>query len=219
MNHNTPVYSVFLDASKAFDKVNHHLLFKKLISRKVPMCFIRLLQFWYSKQTMFVKWGGLFSEPFNVSTGVRQGGVLSPYLFALYIDELSHSLNRVKAGCYIGNSSLNHILFADDLCCFCPSLDGLRKLLQVCYKYASSHDIVFNCKKSFGMLFSPKNFKLIHKPKLLIGNSHIRFVKTVKYLEVYLDSSLADDIDINRQVRSLYCTANKLETKFYKMLK
>ena len=49
---------------------------------------------------MQIKWGKhfSFSEPFHVSNGVRQGGVLSPYLFAVYLDDLSNELNNIKAG-------------------------------------------------------------------------------------------------------------------------
>jgi len=48
-------------------------LFEKLIQRKVPMCFVRILKHWYKEQTMQIKWGKHFSEPFHVSNGVRQG--------------------------------------------------------------------------------------------------------------------------------------------------
>ena len=120
----------------------------------MPTCFIRILYYWYSKQNMKVKWGNCLSSPFSVSKGVRQGGVLSPYLFALYIDDLSVKLNCVKAGCFLGNSRLNHIIYADDLCCFSPSLDGLQDLLNVCSNYAVEHDITFNCSKSVGVNFS-----------------------------------------------------------------
>ena len=83
------------------------------------MCFVRLLKHWYKEQTM-QKWGKYFSELFHVSNGVRQGGVLSPYLFAVYLDYLSNELNTIKAGCYIGEVLLNHLMFADDICVFCP---------------------------------------------------------------------------------------------------
>ena len=86
---NTCVFSVFLDATKAFDRVNHYKLFKKLNARHVPTCFVHLLQYWYAHQTMQVKWGNRLSESFLITNGVRQGGVLSPYLFAIYIDNLS----------------------------------------------------------------------------------------------------------------------------------
>ena len=104
--------------------MNHYKLFKKLNARHVPTCFVRLLQYWYAHQTMQVKWGNRLSESFLITNGVRQGGVLSPYLFAIYIDNLSMELNKLQAGCCIGNILINHILFADDLCCFSASLDG-----------------------------------------------------------------------------------------------
>ena len=70
------VFSAFLDASKAFDRTNHNLLFAKLIKRNVPMCIVRLLLCWYRQQTMKVKWGTNYSSPFTTTNGVKQGGVL-----------------------------------------------------------------------------------------------------------------------------------------------
>ena len=64
VEHNTCVFSVFLDSTKAFDQVNHHKLFKKLIMHHVPACFVRLLQYWYAHQIMQVKWGGSFPSLF-----------------------------------------------------------------------------------------------------------------------------------------------------------
>ena len=70
-------YLCFLDASKAFERINHDTLFKKLVNRNVPAYIVRLLVFWYSHQQMFVKWGNVMSSVFTVSNGVRQGGVYS----------------------------------------------------------------------------------------------------------------------------------------------
>ena len=71
---------------------------------------------------MQIKCGKHFSEPFHVPNGVRQKGVLSPCLFAVYLDDLSNELNNIKTGCYIGEVLLNHLMFAYDVCVFCPSV-------------------------------------------------------------------------------------------------
>ena len=62
---------------------------------------------------------------FSVTNGVRQSSILSPYFFAVYIDDLSKKLNKIKVGCFVGKSLVNHLLFADDLCCFFPSIHGI----------------------------------------------------------------------------------------------
>ena len=154
------VFDVFFDSFKAFDKVDPNLLFKKLIFQNVPLWFISLLCYWYKTQMMKVRWNNSFLDSFFVSNGVCQEGILSPYLFFLYIDGLTYNLNSVEAGCYVGNYYLNHIMFADDTYLLSSNLVGLQDLLSKCYKYAQSNKMLFNYCKSFGMLFAPKNFYL-----------------------------------------------------------
>jgi len=67
-----------------------------------------------------------------VSNGVRQGGALSPYLFAVHLNDLSNELSNIKAGCYVGEVLLNRLMFADDICVFCPSVRWLQRILDVC---------------------------------------------------------------------------------------
>ena len=80
---NGSIFTCFLDASKAFDRVKHSILFQKLIDRGVPGpgYNVRLLIYWYSNQTMTIimciRWSGKLSEHFGVTNRVRQGGVLS----------------------------------------------------------------------------------------------------------------------------------------------
>ena len=66
-NRSTSVYVAFLDASKAFDKINHWLLFKKLIERQMPLYLVTILCYWYRHQVMFVRWGSSLSTGFRVT--------------------------------------------------------------------------------------------------------------------------------------------------------
>ena len=109
------MYSCFLDASKALDRVNHWTLFRKLLNRGVPVVLIRILLYWYRTQTFCIKWGSTTSDFFYVSNGVRQGGILSPYLFIVYIDELSNMLNSAGIGCHIHNYCTNHVFYVDEI--------------------------------------------------------------------------------------------------------
>ncbi len=69
---------------------------------------------------MMVRWGNNVSSPFMVINGVRQGGILSPYLVNVYMDDLSRELNACKIGCINGAMLINHLMYADDLVIMCP---------------------------------------------------------------------------------------------------
>ena len=97
------------------------------------------------------------SEPFHVANGVRPGGVLRPYFFAVYLDDLSLEPGNIKAGYYIGGILLNHLTFVDDIYVFCPSVRGLQSILDVCQADAESHGIIFNCSKTVCMTFKAKS--------------------------------------------------------------
>jgi len=166
------------------------------VNLRIDLCLcIFYAYFWYTNQTMTIKWSNCLSNSCHVSNGVCQRSVLSPYLFAIYTDDLSYKLNKINVGCFVGNQKLNHIMYADDLCCFCPRLSGLKKLLTVCLSYAAAHNIVFNVNKSFGIMFSVKYCNEF-KPDLPLAGNVIKFVNSVKYLGVFQTSTLTDDCDI-----------------------
>ena len=144
---NSNIYSSYLDVSKAFDRVNHYLLFKKLVLRGVPHYIVRMLIFWYCHQKLFVRWNNVLSEGFTVSNGVRQGSILSPYLFCIFMDDLSLILNNVMTGCVVDEQRINHLMYADDIVLFSPSISRLRQFLLQCELYGESHDILFNSLK------------------------------------------------------------------------
>ena len=92
------VFACFLDASKAFDLVNHGILFKRLLDKHMPHPLVHFLLSWYQSQFMSVRWGDCLSAPFSVSNGVRQGGILSPILFTIYLDDLLTGLSNLGVG-------------------------------------------------------------------------------------------------------------------------
>ena len=104
------MFMCFLDAAKAFDRINHGKHFIKLQERGVPTYLIRILHYWYSRQTMQVTLGKTISNPFPVTHGVRQGGILSPVLFKLYMDGLSREIEECKTGCMVGNQLIKGIV-------------------------------------------------------------------------------------------------------------
>ena len=71
--------------------------------------------FWYTKQETIVRWGNTLSSSFQIVNGVKQGGVISPVLFSIYMDKLSMTLNNTAIGGHIGGQLLNNLCYADDM--------------------------------------------------------------------------------------------------------
>ena len=92
------VFTVLLDASKAFDRVNYIKLFEKLLEKEMCPLAMRLLLQTYLDQKLCVRWNDMLSDEFGVTNGVRHGGILSPLLFSIYIDELLCKLQNSGLG-------------------------------------------------------------------------------------------------------------------------
>ena len=125
------VYAVLLDASKAFDKVQYNKLFKLLIKRKVCSIILRLLMNMYLINSAVVRWNNATSSPFKVCNGVKQGGVLSPYLFTLYVQPLIDEVRESKLGCHVGHLTCNIFMYADDIILLSPTIYALKKLIII----------------------------------------------------------------------------------------
>ena len=111
---------------------------------------------------MQVRFGTAMSSHFSISNGVKQGGVLSPILFTIYIDNLIIQLRKLNIGCKICNPFLGVFGYADDLTLLCPSLAGLKQMLNVCEDYAKEYNILFNASKSKLMHFGKNYFDAQH---------------------------------------------------------
>jgi hypothetical protein len=104
------VYIASLDAAKAFDRVNHFKLFSTLLNKSLPFWFVDIIAKWYLKLSVVVRWNGFNSGVFRILSGVRQGGLLSPPFFNVYIDSVINRLRTSSLGCYYYISYLDIVI-------------------------------------------------------------------------------------------------------------
>ena len=207
VNNGSKVYASCLDASKAFDRLVHAGLFSKLIQRITPICFINILMTWHDGLWCRVKWDDHFSEWFPIMAGVRQGGVLSPDLYSIYVDDLIHLLKSSGIGCHSNRAFESALFYADDMVVMSPSLKGLQRLLNLCNDYCIQWDIRLNAKKTKNLFFGCKTAPT-HSLKL--NDADIKWEAKWKYLGINLKSGLNFDCCIQETIAKYYRALNAI---------
>ena len=210
------VFGCFLDASKAFDRVSHLKLFNRLLEKNLPPTIIRLLFFWYKDQKSSVLWNKTLSEKFSVSNGVRQGGVLSPILFIVYIDELLIRLQSQAVGCHWSHYFAGAFGYADDIVLLAPSASALRMMLNACCQFATDYNLIFNPGKTKLVRFSlpSSSPSSTTAPIFMFGGQSLTLVDRASHLGHILRSDLSDTDDILRVQTDMCRRANCLLSTF-----
>lgn len=210
----TAVYACFLDLSGAFDLVSYDILWKKLNDTQLPTEVINIIKYWYGNQINCVRWAGSYSSPYGLECGVRQGGLSSPTLFNLYVDQLIVELSSTRVGCYIDGICVNNLSYADDMVLLSASICGLRRLVSICEAFAEAHGLLYNVKKSVVMVFVGRGKILETIPPVRLRGVCLTRVHQFKYLGHILTSNMADDDDIERERRALSVRANMIVRRF-----
>ena len=201
------VYVCMLDASKAFDCVNLLLLFKKLLQRDMCPLFLRFLMNTYCKQQMRVKWNGTISNTFSTSNGVKQGGVLSPILFNVYLDELIEMLSEQGLGCHLHGQFVGAFIYADDVTLLAPTSTALNVMLETCSSFAQCYDLQFNSSKTKCMYFSKTHTD--RHDSIYFMNTPIEFKQSTQLLGVHLTKDISDK-SIASTVHTFYGKVNSV---------
>ncbi|XP_026727711.1 uncharacterized protein LOC113493881 [Trichoplusia ni] len=166
-----------------------------------------------------VSWAASSSDVYQSECGVRQGGLSSPRLFNLYINQLIVELSNTKVGCHIDGICINNISYADDMVLLSPSIGALRRLLAICESYALKHGLKYNGMKSEFMVFKAGNVTYSDVPDVLLSGSPLRRVNKFKYLGHWVTEDLKDNCDIDRERRSLAVRCNMLARRFARCTK
>jgi len=122
VHHQSSFFCTFLDASEAFDRIRYCKLFRLLVSHQVPALIVRVLINFYVGNFVRIQWCGIVSDYFLACNGVKQGGVLSPILFYLYIDGLLVALSRAGVCCFMDRNFVGALDYADDIVLVAPSI-------------------------------------------------------------------------------------------------
>ena len=153
------VHLLYRLQEKAFDSVWHDGLFYKLLHYKIGGNFFDLIRNLYSKTKCLIKNADQRTEFFDYQKGVRQGCILSPMSFNLYLNEIPFLLDRKLDTDPIAlpnGSNLNCLLYADDLVLISHSAKGLQKALSILEKYCNDWLLSVNPKKTKVVIFQKK---------------------------------------------------------------
>jgi Reverse transcriptase (RNA-dependent DNA polymerase) len=134
-----------------------------------------------------VRWGSMYSSFVNLSCGVHQGGVLSPVLFAIYVDDIITDIDNKKLGCHISGLCCGIFLYADDILLLSVSVVQMQEMLDVCQNRFEKLDMIVNANKSICIRIGNRYDKQCAQLMTKLGP--IAWGTELKYLGVYFVAS------------------------------
>jgi len=191
---------IFLDLSKAFDKVPHHHLCNRLSFYGIRGNILTWIQNFLSNRHQQVILEGSFSESQAVKSGVPQGTILAPLLFLIYINDLPLSINA-NIGLYADDTILYSIIHSISDC------HALQEDLNTLSQWATRTDMYFNPDKSVYMRITRKHNPVLYN--YTIDNTAIQQVSSTKYLGITISNDLTWSTHINN------ITSKALSTKAF----
>ena len=177
------VMGIFIDLKKAFDKIDHEILMKKLYHYGLRGISQKWIQSYLSQRKQFVEYDEVKSSCKDIVCGIPQGSILGPKLFILYINDICNVSTLLK-----------YVLFADDTNLLyehenyetlCMNVNNeLSKLNE----WFSINKLSLNVKKTNFMVFGNKHIN--ETLKIRINNEDIVKVSETKFLGIYIDFRL-----------------------------
>ena len=210
------IYGCFVDFSKAFDSIPRDKMFQKLLDIGITGKFYDIVKYIYDGDQVCIKLNGGITPAIKTIMGVRQGCVLSPLLFNIYMADFPRSLSQ-NIGVQITNEhKMNCILWADDIIILSESEEGLNTLLGQLKDYSDLNQLKVNTEKTKCMIFN-RTGRLIRR-NFYLGSTKLECVRSYKYLGLSITPSgeirsALDDLR-SRALKAYMALKNKLGTCF-----
>lgn len=182
LEHRSQVDAIYTDFQKAFDSVNHNLLLHKLKNSGIAEPLLTWLSSYLKNRIQIVSMKNFFSDPIKVTSGVPQGGHLSPLLFNIFINDIRHKIQHS-----------NILLYADDLKIF-KSISSLNDctLLQEDFQnflsWCNENHLILNMEKCKIITFSKKTH-VFHYPYSDNQSSYLERVDNIRDLGILFTSN------------------------------
>ena len=142
--------------TKAFDKINLNILNSKLLKTELPTQLVNLLNFINKNTYVNVQCNNVVGEEWQTNNGTRQGGILSPMLYAFYVNELLQTVSQLSVGCKLDGENVGIICFADDIALLAPSAHGLQVMLDCAHEVLTRLCLSVNPSKSSYIVFGKR---------------------------------------------------------------
>ena len=185
---NRRLYMCFVDFRKAYDKVWQEALMLKLLKLGVRGSFFGTIRSMYADCKSCIKNDGLLSTIFSCLSGVRQGDVMSPNLFNIYINDLPSIFDGDTDSPKLSDLYVHCLMYADDLVLMSLTADGLQNKLNKLDAYCKDWSLEVNKKKTQVMAMSDSNQDLPNSI-MRIGDATLQWVNSYKYLGILINSN------------------------------
>jgi exonuclease III len=189
------VYCCFVDLEKAYDRVPRGMLWRVLQEYGVDGQLLKAITSLYDDCRSCVRVGGIKSTSFTVGVGLRQGCVLSPLLFIIYMDWIARRSQGCE-GVRIGDQKIRHLLFADDLVLFGSSEANLQHALEKFAAACVEAGMKISVAKSEALVLS----RTPTQCTLHVSGVPLRQVEKFKYLGVFFSSDGKGDVELNTRI-------------------
>lgn len=177
------LFVCYVDFQKAFDTISHTGLKYKMLKSGINGNIFNTIIDMYAQSIIAVKSGCSLTRTFPSKVGVRQGDVLSPNLFKLYINDLPDILkHRNNDLVSLNNETLPCLLYADDLVLCSSSREGLQNQLHQLYEYCNQWGLTVNLKKTKAMHFNKKG--ILPTECFKYNDNELEYAQTYKYLGI-----------------------------------